>query len=284
MQNKKNYSSIKLNNWLFKKPVLFGISFFISSAILILAYSLFQMIFNIETSQPIIALFLLTFAGCTWYTIKKLPYEQMNQNDFIAITNGSTLISIITTFILMIVISLYGDAFGPKLLLYYLTHKTLVIVLLVLFGLFSLYLIGLAICNIYAKYKRAVSIGITPWKVILSMPFAFLLMWTPGYLLKGKDIKNNLQIKCPWYARLQKWVMANNSNILFTFIFLLLCRGIITGLTTFILYASLLIIYALWYTKHKSDFLKNVNDGYAITAVGINIAILIAVIVGFLGK
>ena len=284
MQNKKNDNSIKLNNWLFKKPILFGILFFISSIVLIMAYTLFQMIFNIETSQPIIALFLLTFAVCTWYTIKKLPHDKMAQNDFIAITNGSTLISVITTFILMIIVGLYGDALGPKLLLYYLAHKTLVIVLLVLFGLFSLYLLGLAICNIYAKYKRATSIGITPWKVILSMPFAFLLMWTPGYLLKGKDIKNNLQIKCQWYARLQKWVVSNNSNILFTFIFLLLCRGIITGLATFILYASLLIIYALWYAKHKSDFLKNVNDGYAMTAVGINIAIVIAVIIGFLGK
>jgi hypothetical protein len=56
----------------------------------------------------------------------------------------------------------------------------------------SLYLIGVALSGIYAKYKRATTLGIKPWKVILSMPFAFLLMWTPGYLIKDKDTKSVL--------------------------------------------------------------------------------------------
>ena len=278
MQNKKNSNLIQLKDWLFNKPILFGLSFFIFSALLSLGYALIQTIFNIETIKPLFVLFLVSFVMTAWYVIKKLPHEKMNQNDFVAITNGATLISIITSFIIMLFVGLHGSNLATDAALFYLAHKTLFVILFTLFGLFSLYLVGLAVCGIYAKYKRAQSIGIAPWKIILSMPFTFLLMWTPGYLIKGSNIKNNLEIKSKWYSNFQKWVMTNSANLLFTFLFLMLCRGIITGLATFILYASLLVIYALWYTKHKSDFIKNINNGYAMTAVCINIAILIMVV------
>ena len=252
MQNKKNNKLNQLKNWLFKKPVFFALSFFVLTSLLWLIYALFQTIINIESTWPLLVLMGISFIVCTWYTIKKLPHEKVNQHDFVAITNGATLISLISVFVTFIIMFTVGSA--SNLMLFYLANKTFVIILFLLFGLFSLYLIGLAICNIYIKYKRATSIGIAPWKVILSMPFAFLLMWTPGYLLNVKDGKNNLEIKCKWYSKLHKWVMANSSNLLFTFLFLILCRGMITGLSTFILYASLLVIYALWYTKYKSDF------------------------------
>lgn len=284
MQNKTNIKSIQLKNWLWNKPIFFALSFFITTIIISLIYAGISMTLNIETATPMLILMLLTFIGCTYYTIKKLSHDKINQNDFVAITNGATLISVISSFVLMIGIYLFGTSLKAHLMLFYITHKMLFITLFILFGLFSLYLIGVAISGIYAKYKRSESIGIDKWKIILSMPFTFLLMWTPGYLLKGKDIKNNLQIKCQWYSRLQKWVMTNSSNILFMFLFLVLCKGIIAGLPTFILSLCLLIIYTLWYTKHKSEFIKDINNGYAMTAVGINIAILIAVIVGILGK
>lgn len=282
MKNERNTKLIRLKNWLLTTPVLFTVSFFLLSAVLCLGYALIQTVFNIETIKPVFGLLILSFIVCTWYTIKKLPHDKMNQNDFIAITNASMLISIVASFIMLFVAFFYGTNSSYNLMMIYLAHKTLITILFLLFSVFSVYLIGLTICNIYAKYKRATSIGITPWKVILSMPFAFLLMWTPGYLIKGKDIKSNLQIKSGWYTRLQKWVMTNSANILFTFLFLVLFRGIITGLATFVLYASLLVIYALWYTKYKSDFMKNINGGYAMTTIGINIAIILAIIVQML--
>lgn len=278
MKNEKNTKLIQLKNWLLNKPVLFTLSFFLLSTILCLGYALIQTVFNIETIKPAFGLLILSFIVCTWYTIKKLPHDKMNQNDCIAITNGSMLISIIASLVMLIIVGLYGANSSYNLMMFYLAHKTLITVLFLLFGVFSVYLVGLTVCSVYAKYKRAVSIGISPWKIILSMPFSFLLMWTPGYLIKGKDIKSNLQIKSQWYTRLQKWVMMNSANILFTFLFLVLFRGIITGLATFVLYASLLVIYALWYTKYKSDFMKNINGGYAMTTIGINIAIILAII------
>ena len=72
--------------------------------------------------------------------------------------------------------------------------------------------------------------------------------------------------------------MNNQSNITFVFLFFILCKGTVAGLATFMLYVGLLVIYTLWYVKHKSDFIKNIDKGYALTAVGINFAVIFAII------
>ena len=66
------------------------------------------------------------------------------------------------------------------------------------------------------------------------------------------------------------------------FLLLLFFKCVIAGTATLVLSALLLILYVLWYVKHKSDFIKNINKGYALTAVGINLAILIAVVIQLL--
>lgn len=275
---KTNITSIKLRTWLFNKPVFFALSFFILSTILFMICAAIQTFLNFETMIPAFITFVLSFVICTYYVIKKLPHEQMNQNDFVAITNGASIISIITSLASILFIGVYGTQIKQDIMRMYFLHRGLFACLLILFTLIALYLIGLTICNIYAKYKRATTIGISPWRVILSMPFGFLLMWTPGYLIKDK-VKNNMEIKSQWFSRFNKLVLSNSFNTLYTFLFFVLCKGIIAGLSTFILTCSLLIIYALWYIKHKSDFVKNINNGYALSAVGINVAILLAVLI-----
>ena len=211
--------------------------------------------------------------------IKKLPHDEMPRQDFIAITNGASFISIASSIIAMITLGLIGNGIKMKMMMMYLLHPTMFTIIMISIALVTLYIIGVAISGVYAKYKRITTMGVSPWKAILSMPFAFLMLWTPGYLIAEKgNKKSNLLIKSKWYNRFNNWVLSNSSNVLFVFLFLLFAKGIIAGLSTLILTIALLIIYTLWYVKHKSDFMKNINKGYALTSVGINIAILMAVI------
>ena len=268
----------QLKTWLFTKPIIFAslcIGFGLAFG---LCYALIQTFLNFESMVPIYILFGLSILLPACYIIKKLPHTDMNQNDFVAITNGAGIISIAASFLAIILAMVYSNVSQHGILTLYMFHplKFYTLVLLTLFS--SLYLIGVAISNIYAKYKRAVTLGISPWKVILSMPFAFLLMWTPGYLVKGKDGKSGLKIKSSWYNKLNKWVLSNFNNTLFAFVFLLFFKSVIAGTMTLVLATISLIIYTLWYVKHKSDFVANINNGYASTAVCINLAILIAVL------
>ena len=271
-----------LKSWLLIKPLVFTLWFLILGLILGFGYSVIQSVFNFETITPLYILLALTFILPACYTIQKLPRDKMNQSDFVAITNGAGLISITASFIAILTIGMYGNQVQHDMMRLYILHPTTFYILLSFIMLTSLYLIGVAISGIYAKYKRVVTLGVSPWKVILSMPFAFLLMWTPGYLIKDKEIKSALEIKSQWYSKLNKWVLSNFGNTLFAFLLLIFFKSLIAGSATLILAIISLVIYALWYTKHKSDFVKNINKGYALTAVGINLAILLAVIIQYI--
>lgn len=272
----------QLKSWLLTKPITFMLWFLILGLILSFGYSVIQSVFNFESMIPLYVLLALTFILPACYMIQKLPHDKMNQSDFVAITNGAGIISIIASLAAILTVGGYGENIQRDMMILYVSHPTMFYILLSFIMLTSLYLIGLAISGIYAKYKRATTLGISPWHVILSMPFTFLLMWTPGYLIKDKEIKSGLEIKSHWYSKLNKWVLSNFGNKLFVFLLLIFFKSLIAGTATLVLAIISLIIYALWYTKHKSDFIKNINQGYALTAVCINLAILLAVITQYL--
>ncbi len=269
----------QLKQWLFNKPAVFSLMFFGLVTVLGLAYSLIQTFLHFETIIPVYIIFGFSLLYSVYYMIKKLPHDKMSRNDFIAITNGASIISIASSIIAIFVISFYDVKLQQKMMMMYLLHQTAFTIIFLAIVLFSLYILGVAVSGIYAKYKRVTTMGVSPWKAILSMPFAFLMLWTPGYLIEEKSKKSNLLIKSKWYNRFNNWVVSNFSNALFVFLFLLFAKSVIAGLSTSVLTVALLIIYTLWYVKHKSDFVKNINDGYALTSVGINIATIIAMAV-----
>ena len=272
----KNISQLK--QWLFNKPAVFSVMFFGLITVLALLYSVIQTFFGFNTFTPMYFIFAVSFIYSVYYMIKKLPHDTMHQSDFVAITNATSIISIVSSIIAISVFGLYGPLFQRQMMKLYFFHPVIFGIAFVTITLVSLYILGVAVSGIYAKYKRATTMGIAPWKVILSMPFAFLLLWTPGYLIEEKTKKSNLTIKANWYARFNKWVMSNFSNILFVFLFFVLAKAVIAGLPTLIYTSALLVIYAIWYKKHKSDFVKNINGGYALACIGINFAMILSVI------
>ena len=270
----------QLKQWLFNKPVLFSLMFIGLGLIFSIIHSLVSMVIPIESSLPLTLMFAFSFIFSAYYMIKKLPHDKMNRNDLVAIVNGGAFISILSSLLLLFVPN--GQNAKTQVMLLYMMHPNIFMIGVVVITLIGLYLIGLAISGIYAKYKRCVEMGVSPWKIILSMPFAFLLLWTPGYLINDKAKKSNLLIKSQWYSKLNKWILKNANNTLLVFLLILLFKTTFAGIPTMLLTISLLVIYTLWYVKHKSGFIKNINNGYALTAVGINIAIVIAVLLQYM--
>ena len=264
-----------LKQWLFNKPILFTLMFIGLSLAFSIIHSLISMVITIESSIFLYLMFGFSFIYSAYYMIKKLPHDKMYRNDLIAIVNGSAFISILFSLLVLFVPN--NPDIGTKAAWFSVMHPTIFSVGIIVITFIVSYLAGLAISSIYAKYKRCVEMGISPWKIILSMPFTFLMLWTPGYLIEEKTNKSNLTIKSQWFSKLHKFVLKNFNNTLSIFLLIILLK-LNFGLLTTLLTLSLLIIYALWYTKHKSDFVKNINKGYALTAVGINIAIILAML------
>lgn len=264
-----------LNTWLFKRPIFFSLIYFcvsfVATFITAVISSLLAMndAASVKTWAVIMVISLIITAY--YVIIKKLPHEEISQPDFVAITNGSSLITLAVPALTLLVIGTNAEVLKHKLLYLYVTHTSMLYIVAVILLFLYFYITGVAISGLYAKYKRATSIGISKWKVILSWPFGFLLSWMPGYLIKGKNIKSNLTIKSKWFKQFNEYTLLSQKNTTFVFLFLLLASQIISSLSSLILTIVILLYYGLWNLKYKSDFPRVLNSYYAISSVMINV-------------
>lgn len=204
----------------------------------------------------------------------------MNQNDFIKIINGQTLISVCVMFLSIAIISNGTEAIRHYLLWLLTTHPILFWLLSSVSILIYLYILGTIIICIYAKYKRALEFNISHWKIICSMPFTFLLMWTPGYLIAEKNsTKEEVTIQSNLYNKIHNYVIANKGNTIFAFIIMICITKLFSGFVPLLTTLGLLILYFLWNIKYKSTFIDKISKEYSLMATSINIAIWIAVLV-----
>ncbi len=271
----------KISNWLFYRPLLFAVSTFIGCIAIVLLYSLFASLFTLS-SLPLTIGIAIIVLWAIYGMIKRLPHDKMYRNDFIAITNGANIITIVLSIIFVLIAGFNPEFFQNKIDMLWQSNPILFWALGLLSIMASLYLTGLIVSNVYAKYKRARELGVSPWKIILSMPFAFLLIWTPGYLIPESKQKSNLEINNASYKKFNTWVVSNIKNTTFTFFVFLLLGNIYTKTSTWIWTAILLIIYALWQLRYKNNFIKSINRGYALMCVGINLAVILAMITGII--
>lgn len=278
IQNKTN----SLRSWLFTRPMMFALLSFTILFSVMFIYSVIAAIFNISTTGPLIFLLILSLCWTIYYMIKKLPHDNMYRDDFVAITNGCNLITIFIPLLTLFYVGYDVRMFQYKIMWLYAYHPVMLWIIGIIATLLYLYVFGVTVSNIYAKYKRANQIGISKKMIIASMPFAFLLMWTPGYLMPDSQHNSNLQIKAKWYAKFNKWVVKNATNTLFVFLMFILLSNVFSGPLSLLLTGTLLGIYALWNVRYKTKFMKNINQNYACGAVGINIALLIIAILRML--
>ena len=277
IQPKQTYAN-SLRTWLIGKPVMFSLLCFCTIFAVTFVYSVFAAIFDTSATWPLVILLILTIGWNAYYMIKKLPHTDMYRDDFVAITNGCSLITILVPLLTMCFVGFDVHVVQYRFMWLYAYHPIILWIIGIFAILVYLYTLGIMVSNIYAKYKRAVQIGISKRLVIASMPFAFLLMWTPGYLIADKTRNSNLTIKSEWYAKFNKWVVKNATNTLFVFLMFVLFNNLFSGALSLLLTGALLVIYALWNLKYKTKFIKEINNNYALCAVGINVAILIIII------
>ena len=150
----------------------------------------------------------------------------------------------------------------------------------VLVGVFYMYLFGVSLTNLYTKYQRCREMGISPWKIILSMPFGFGLLWTPGYLLDdGNKNNSSVTISARWYERLTNWIMSNPIYTTLAFALIVIYSGFFAGFNAALLTLASAVVFAIWLRiAGLSGFRGAQNRTYAYVAIVVNIAIIIGFI------
>ena len=261
-----------LKTWLFTRPFQFALRMLILIVITWIP-RLFPTVnlplFNYST----LALAVCIFAWAAYKLAKSLPLKEISQKDFVALVNGYRITILATLFIFFCYNALTGYLFSS--FWFFKMPPLATRILFEFFGIIQtfipMFILGAALSGIYVKYRRARVIGLSPWKIILTMPFTFIMSWMPGYLIEDKSTKSSLQIKSNWYSKFTKWTTENSVNKTFVFLFLILLSNVVLtrDITTLMFPLILFLIFSLWNTN--PNFKANMNRGYAWLAIIINL-------------
>ena len=283
----KENTKSTLTTWLWNNPARFTGWMLIVSAIFV-GISYIPSIMNIPLIDVVgLVLMALSIIFITRNLVKHLPYKNISHSDFVAILNGYKLLSMVLFTgwaglgLLMNKTTIFKgpitDATTGEIVKYVHISETLNNIIQIIWFVLAVYLLGIWISSIYVKYKRAKDMGISGWKIILSMPFTFMMSWMPGYLDTDKKTQSNMTIKSNWYDKFNKWVIANKNNTLFTFLLLYIFINLFLSANISVILFPLMLfaIYMLWKNIAKDNFKKHINNGYAWLSVGINIFMII---------
>jgi len=263
-----------LSSWLISRPIMFTLIAFFSMTI---ASVLAGLIGGNAATTIGYTLVAIAFLGSIGWLVRKLPAGNLNRHQFVAINNAQTVITSVA-FIASTLIIAYN---APKIMLHLLwmeSHSSVLFMIMILsLALFYLYLFGVFIGNLYAKYRRVRTMGVGVWKTLATAPFGFCMLWIPGYLMD--DTKKATTPTGGWYDRLTRWTMARPVRSAAILVLLVVMSGFTFGFPAIILTLTLGALFAAWSAIVGPDTLrKNLNGAYASVAIVINIIALIGVI------
>ena len=273
MARKKSQS---LLTWLLWHPLKFAL---IAFGLIVLISAVLNAM-GVSTDGPIafgvIIAVVIAAAITFWY----MPRGNMDRRGFIALNNAQTLIATTIFWASAIIIATYQAQITNKLLWMATMQSGMFFTIFVLVGVFYMYLFGVSLTNLYTKYQRCREMGISPWKIILSMPFGFGLLWTPGYLLDdGNKNNSSVTISARWYERLTNWIMSNPIYTTLVFALIVIYSGFFAGFNAALLTLASAVVFAIWLRiAGLSGFREAQNRTYAYVAIVVNIAIIIGFI------
>ncbi len=267
----------KLSTWTFWSPLKFTL---ISFGIMVFGAFMLSLIYswtkipsaNFQT--PLFITILLSIIFGAIIQIRTAPHINLNRSSFITIQNTQTIflsfLFLTSTYFLFI----YYQEIMLNLLLIETQISGTFLLTLVISIIFYLFLLGLFTSNFYAKFRRIRTLNIPTWKILLSVPFGFSALWTPGYILATPT--STAQEQNP---RITNWIISKPANTIAAYIVITLISGFLYGFNSVLLTYALALIFGIWTLQigtHK--FIKTMPDKYSTAAVVFNIVLLLTIL------
>ncbi|MDW2995250.1 MAG: hypothetical protein R8N24_04500 [Alphaproteobacteria bacterium] len=273
-----NQQTSSMSKWTFSAPFKFSIlSFLLIMIATALKGALFDKIFSIQIST-ILYSGLLTVVGIIGivYLIKKLPHKKLNRRSFVSLHIIQTLILSVCFYAFIS----YSQNIIFKIALLGTNSLTLFLITMTVIGILLLYLMGIFISNLYAKFCRIQHFKIPTWKIILSCPFGFTGLWSVGFLSNTNDRHDaSVECKCTYYNRAIDWVMAKPTNTIAAFIFITLVSGLFFGPLSVLRTFIFALIYGIWVLQvGAKKFNTDIAGKYSTMTIIANLAIVLTFI------
>lgn len=267
----------RLVSWIVTRPTMFAIIAFITMAAA-------SMIASLIGHTGIVTAILITvaFLGSAAWLVRMLPGTNLDRRSFVALNNAQASIASIA-FIVSTLIVIYNAPNIMLHLLWFESHSSVsFIAIIAIMAIFYLYLCGVFIANLYAKYRRIRAMGVPMWKTLATAPFGFSMLWIPGYLMEDPTTKAPvINIKSRWYAKITDTIISHPIAACTTLMLLIFLSSFTFGFNVTTLTFMIVLIFAIWANIVGHDKLrKNISGTYATTAIVINL-ITIAAICGY---
>ncbi len=271
-----------LKSWLLGTPVFFAITSFLFMVLITVLCGFFLSSESDATFTTIGILISLSTLCSAILALRRQRTVELDRFCFVNIHNAQSLIIIVAS-ILSFVIAIYMTPIKFWLFSLLQTHSGAIIsiILAVMLVLISLYITGVALCNFWAKFCRAIDLKIPVWKIILSVPFGFTMTWLPGYFIPEKTPKKpTMSTGFKWYHKLTSWVLSSTRNTGIMFTILVILSSFATGFASALLTFSFALLFAIWAMQTDvKKFEKNIGNTYASTAVIINITMILYTVI-----
>lgn len=278
---KQQPESISLSAWTLWRPLLFAaLSFAIMCGVSAIYLIVAPLVSGAPAMWPLWFLFAIGITGTTYFMLRRMPRGDLSQRGFIALNNMQVIVMYLALFG-TIIITTQLQRIAYQMIMMGRAGNTLLVFAVGVASIFALYILGLGLSNLYAKFRRVRSMGVPVWAAILSLPFSFGLLWIPGYILPDNaKVKSCVTVRSAWYEKLTNKIAGSIVTSTLAFVILMLLSGLLLGLQTLLITGILLLAFFAWrFIYGAAKFQKNISVVYSWFAVATNIIMIIATIV-----
>lgn len=265
-----------LRSWLLGTPIFFTITSFLLMVLVTIIAGLILPETSLTITTVGILISISTIVSAI-ISLRRLPGHKMDRASFINIHNAQSFI-IIAASLLSLIMAMYLTSIKFWFFTMLQTQSGAIIsmILAIILVLVSLYTTGVVLCNFWAKFWRGINMKIPAWKIILSIPFGFAMMWIPGYFISSNTPKTpTVPTSYTWYKKLTDWVMSSPRNCGIMFSTLVLLSGLATGFSSVLMTFTFAMLFAIWILQiGTKKFEKNIGGTYATIAVTVNIIMI----------
>lgn len=244
-----NQKSQSLLSWILWHPLKFAIiSFVLFVLVGMLSGILAQNVFNgIMPNTLMTILLIIMFILAAYITLRKMSRENLDQHSFVALNNAQIIIVSLAFMLSTMLIVANANKIMLQLMMIEAHSSLYFVILMSVAAIFYLYLCGLFLSNVYAKYRRCRAMGLKPWQIICTMPMGFALLWIPGYLISDTErTHHSVNIGAKWYTRLTDWILSGPVRTAASFIIIVLFSCMFFGYNAILLTLGLAVIAGLW--------------------------------------
>lgn len=265
-------------SWILWNPLKFALCSFLLFVLVgaVLGYISQSMpISNSIFNTSLIVVFIIS----AFLMFRAMPRDGLDRFSFIALNNAQNVIVSVAFAILTALIVTHANEIMFKLMLIETHASASFVAIMSVVAIFYLYLCGLFLSNVYAKFRRGRAMGLKSWQIICTMPMCFSLVWVPGYLLPDneKSPSRKVHIKSSWYTKLTEWIVSGRIKTITSLIVVILLSGLFFGLNAIALTLTMAVISAIWIrVSGQKNFTKHIGGKYAWFAIIMNIILLVA--------